>query len=153
MVSFRTTLNQKFFLFAMMYGYRNEAYEGILKRIEFTSLDKSKYSGIWNVLRTMSLKHIGNQNFAEQSYATMAEHELLSVFREDTQKYLEAYLRSNVFSEQINLVKLNIDLSKVQKSIKKTFPLKIEHDKIVPSIQISESTDPTESDPYFSFKL
>ena len=61
----------------MMYGYRNEAYEGILKRIEFTSLDKSKYSGIWNVLRTMSLKHIGNQNFAEQSYATMAEHCLL----------------------------------------------------------------------------
>ena len=84
----------------------------------------------------MSLKHIGNTKHSEHSYVACIENKLFAVFPEDTKKYIEAYLRSNLFSEQIDLIELDVNLSKVPKNIKKTFPLKIENNNIAPPIQI-----------------
>ena len=133
---FRTKINQKIYLDGLMLLYRRESYDVVLSFLKVIYIGKTRLDVTCNVLRIMSLKHIGNRKFAEQSYAIVEENELLTVFPEDTKKYLDTYLRSNLFSEQVDLLKLGISLSKVPKNIKKTFPLKIENDNVVPPIQI-----------------
>ena len=101
--------------------YRDEDYDLILKHLRKPFSTKRFEEVLSNIFRILALQQT-NQNAWKDEFNYLRENEMLKVFNEDTEHFLDMYLMERLGFDHYTTHEINMD--KVPKILRKTFDIK-----------------------------
>lgn len=120
MKNFISRIKRSFIVSNISSFYIDEDFKLVLKHLKRPFSIKGQDEVFCNIFRIISLKKT-QQSKWEIEYEYLTEGGFLEVFSEHERKYLDCYLRLNLFGDKSSLP--HIDSENVSKKVSKYFPL------------------------------